>query len=130
MRSICSHKRFMFLMPGLFQHHRQHLFPFQGQQSIGTYCHLHTYTAHTRWTVEMAIHVHPLSSKHTARKCTQKHTSAIVYHVSMTGCSTEFTLQCTFSFGKLGWLPIECELIKKTVPFNSFLLNGRQEKCN
>lgn len=57
--------------------------------------------------MEMAINVHPQNSKHIAGKYTHTHT--IVYHMSMTGCSKEFTLQCTFSFGKLGWLPTERE---------------------
>lgn len=82
----------------------------------------------------MVINVHSLNPKHSPNKNTgmhtHTHTDTTVYHIGMTECSTEFTLQCTFSFGKLGWLPTEQELIKKTVPFNFFLLNGQQEKCN
>lgn len=132
MRSIYSHKMLMFLMLRPFQNPCQHLFTVQGQQSIETYFHptVQISKAHTEETMQMVINVHLPNSKHTAYKYTHIHTHAIVYHISMTGCSIEFTLQCTFSFGKLGWLPTEQELIKKTVPFNSFLLNGQQEKCN
>lgn len=49
--ALCSHKRFMFLMLRLFQHHRQHLFTFHGQQSKEIYFHLTLQTNYSlHWT--------------------------------------------------------------------------------
>lgn len=109
------------------QHRCQHMFTFQGQQSAGT--HFHSVVARKqspRWGVHLP-NLNPLVYTHTH---TGMPPCAIVYRIGTSGCSTAFPHQCTFSFGKPGWLHTEWELMKKTVPFNSFLLNGQQEKCN